>query len=95
MKSTYREPFPLSTKVGVQCKILICDWTLTRVLGNLIRHHSIHKGAPGPERKFGFEALEASAKLRKSSVDCLSSASFGTARSEQLTPIRNSFDRTG
>jgi len=41
-------------------------------------------GAPGRERKFGFEALEASAKLRKSSVDCLSAASFGAARSEQL-----------
>ncbi len=37
-----------------------------------------------PERKIGFEALEASAKLRKSSIDCLSAASFETARSEQL-----------
>ncbi len=37
-----------------------------------------------PERKFGSEALEASAKLRKSSIDCLSEASFEAARSEQL-----------
>jgi hypothetical protein len=37
-----------------------------------------------PERKIGFEALEASAKLRKSSIDCLSVASFEAARSEQL-----------
>ncbi len=37
-----------------------------------------------PERKFGSEALEASAKLRKSSIDCLSAASFEAARSEQL-----------
>jgi len=37
-----------------------------------------------PERKIGFEALEASAKLRKSSIDCLSKASFEAARSEQL-----------
>ncbi len=37
-----------------------------------------------PERKVGFEALEASAKLRKSSIDCLSAASFEVARSEQL-----------
>jgi molybdenum cofactor biosynthesis enzyme MoaA len=37
-----------------------------------------------PERRIGFEALEASVKLRKSSVDCLSAASFGAARSEQL-----------
>ena len=37
-----------------------------------------------PERKIGFEALEASAKVRKSSVDCLSGASFEAARSEQV-----------
>ncbi len=37
-----------------------------------------------PERKFGSEALEASAKLRISSIDCLSAASFEAARSEQL-----------
>jgi len=37
-----------------------------------------------PERKIGFEALEASAKVRISSVDCLSAASFEAARSEQL-----------
>ncbi len=37
-----------------------------------------------PERKIGFEALEASAKLRISSIDCLSAASFEAARSEQL-----------
>ena len=36
-----------------------------------------------PERKIGFEAMEASAKLRKSSIDCLSAASFEAARSEQ------------
>jgi len=42
------------------------------------------KGAGVPERKFGSEALEASAKLRKSSLDCLSAASFEAARSEQL-----------
>ncbi len=41
------------------------------------------KGAGVPERKIGFEALEASAKLRKSSIDCLSGASFEAARSEQ------------
>jgi hypothetical protein len=40
-------------------------------------------GAGVTERKFGFEALEASAKLRKSSIDCLSAASFEAARSEQ------------
>jgi len=51
------------------------------------------KGVAVPERRFGFEALEASAKLRKSSIDCLSAASFEAARSEQLTPIRDSFDR--
>ncbi|MEE9567952.1 MAG: hypothetical protein V3W37_01080 [Candidatus Binatia bacterium] len=33
-----------------------------------------------PERKFGSEALEASAKLRKSCIDCLSAASFEAAR---------------
>jgi len=37
-----------------------------------------------PERKIGFEAMEASAKLRISSIDCLSAASFEAARSEQL-----------
>ncbi len=37
-----------------------------------------------PERKVGFEALEASAKVRISSIDCLSAASFEAARSEQL-----------
>ena len=42
------------------------------------------KGAGVPERKFGSEALEASAKLRKSSIGCLSAASFEAARSEQL-----------
>jgi len=36
-----------------------------------------------PERKIGNEALEASAKVRKSSVDCLSGASFEAAPSEQ------------
>jgi len=41
------------------------------------------KGVAVPERRFGFEALEASAKLRKSSIDCLSAASFEAARSEQ------------
>ena len=41
-------------------------------------------GVAVPERKIGFEALEASAKLRKSSLDCLSAASFEAARSEQL-----------
>ncbi len=41
-------------------------------------------GAGVPERKIGFEALEASAKLRRSSIDCLSAASFEAARSEQL-----------
>jgi len=41
-------------------------------------------GAGVPERKIGFEALEASAKLRKSNIDCLSGASFDAARSEQL-----------
>jgi hypothetical protein len=41
------------------------------------------KGAGVPERKIGSEALEASAKLRKSSIDCLSAASFEAARSEQ------------
>ncbi len=42
------------------------------------------KGVGVPERKIGSEALEASAKLRKSSIDCLSAASFEAARSEQL-----------
>ncbi len=42
------------------------------------------KGAAVPERKIGSEALEASAKLRKSSIDCLSAASFEAARREQL-----------
>ena len=41
-------------------------------------------GVAVPERKIGFEALEASAKVRKSSIDCLSAASFEAARSEQL-----------
>jgi len=41
-------------------------------------------GAGVPERKIGSEALEASAKLRKSSIECLSGASFESARSEQL-----------
>ncbi len=41
-------------------------------------------GVGVPERRIGCEALEASAKLRKSSIDCLSAASFGAARSEQL-----------
>jgi hypothetical protein len=38
------------------------------------------EGAGVPERKIGFEALEASAKLRKGSLDCLSGASFEAAR---------------
>jgi hypothetical protein len=42
------------------------------------------KGGGVPERKIGFEAMEASAKLRKSSIDCMSAASFEAARSEQL-----------
>ncbi len=42
------------------------------------------RGAGVPERKIGFEAMEASAKLRKSSIDGLSGASFEAARSEQL-----------
>ncbi len=42
------------------------------------------KGAGVPERKIGSEALEASVKLRKSSIECLSAASFEAARSEQL-----------
>ena len=42
------------------------------------------KGAGVPERKIGSEALAASAKLRKSSIECLSAASFEAARSEQL-----------
>ncbi len=42
------------------------------------------KGAGVPERKIGPEALAASAKLRKSSIECLSAASFAAARSEQL-----------
>ncbi len=42
------------------------------------------KGAGMPERKIGSEALAASAKLRKSSIECLSAASFEAARSEQL-----------
>ncbi|MEE8076750.1 MAG: hypothetical protein V3T60_14135, partial [Candidatus Binatia bacterium] len=37
-----------------------------------------------PERKIGPEALAASAKLRKSSIECLSAASFAAARGEQL-----------
>jgi len=37
-----------------------------------------------PERKIGFEALEASVKLRKNSIDCLSAVSFEATRSEQL-----------
>ncbi len=41
-------------------------------------------GAGVPERKIGPEALEASAKLRKSDIDCLSAASFEAARSERL-----------
>jgi len=41
-------------------------------------------GAGVPEQRIGSEALEASAKLRISSVDCVSAASFGAARSEQL-----------
>ncbi len=50
-------------------------------------------GAGVPERKIGSEALAASAKLRKSSIECLSAASFEVARGKQLTPIRDSFDR--
>jgi len=42
------------------------------------------EGVGVPERKIGFEAMEASAKLRISSIDCLSAASFEAARSEQL-----------
>ncbi len=42
------------------------------------------KGAGVPERKIGSEALEASVKLRRSSIECLSAASFEAARSEQL-----------
>ncbi|MEE9185834.1 MAG: hypothetical protein V3U81_02345, partial [Candidatus Binatia bacterium] len=42
------------------------------------------KGAGVPERKIGSEALAAYAKLRKSSIDCLSVASFEAARGEQL-----------
>ena len=42
------------------------------------------EGVGVPERKFGSEALEASAKLRIGSLDCLSAASFEAARSEQL-----------
>ncbi len=38
------------------------------------------KGAGVPERKFGSEALAASAKLRKSSIECLSTASFEASR---------------
>ncbi len=41
-------------------------------------------GVAVPERKIGSEAMEASAKLRNSSIDCLSAASFEAARSEQL-----------
>ncbi len=37
-----------------------------------------------PERRIGSEGVEASAKLRKSSIDCLNAASFEAARSEQL-----------
>ena len=37
-----------------------------------------------PERQIGSEELEASVKLRISSIDCLSAASFEAARSEQL-----------
>ena len=37
------------------------------------------KGGAVPERKFGSEALEGSAKLRKSSIECLSAASFEAA----------------
>ena len=40
------------------------------------------KGAGVPERKIGSEALAASAKLRKSSIECLSAASFEAARRE-------------
>ncbi len=42
------------------------------------------KGAGVPERKIGSEALAASEKLRKSSIECLSRASFEAARGEQL-----------
>jgi len=42
------------------------------------------KGAGVPERKIGSEALAASAKMRKSSIECLSAASFEAARGEQL-----------
>ncbi len=42
------------------------------------------KGAGVPERKIASEALAASVKLRKSSIECLSAASFEAARSEQL-----------
>ncbi len=38
------------------------------------------KGAGVPERKIGSEALAASVKLRKSSIECLSRASFEAAR---------------
>ncbi|MEE8075515.1 MAG: hypothetical protein V3T60_07830, partial [Candidatus Binatia bacterium] len=41
------------------------------------------KGAGVPERKIGSEALAASAKLRKSSIECLSAASFEAARGEK------------
>jgi hypothetical protein len=41
------------------------------------------KGAGVPERKIGFEAMEASAKVSISSIDCLSAGSFEAARSEQ------------
>ncbi len=37
-----------------------------------------------PERKIGSEALAASAKLRKSSIECLSAGSFEAARDKQL-----------
>ncbi len=42
------------------------------------------KGGGVPERKIGSEALAASVKLRKSSIECLSAASFEAARGEQL-----------
>ncbi len=49
-----------------------------------------------PERRIGSEGLEASVKLRKSSVDCLSAASFGAARSEQLRlPAEEPLERRG
>ncbi len=38
------------------------------------------KGAGVPERKIGSEALAASAKLRKSSIECLSAVSFEASR---------------